>query len=376
MKKKDEPIRVNRPTLEPFSAYAPLFKNSIESGILTTGTYCAEFEKRAAAYLGVTYCVAVSSCTAGLMLVLKGLGLKGEVIMPSFTYMATGHPILWNGLTPVFAEVDPRTYTLDPASVERLITKKTSAIIATHVYGVPCDVKKLQRIARRRGLRLVYDAAHAFGSSVDGVRVGNFGDAEVFSLSPVKVLTAAEGGIVATNNKALADVVRLGRNYGDDGSGDAPFAGLSARFSELHAAIGLRSLDAFEKNLKRRRAKAAYLTAGLQKIEPRLIFQAVPKGIETTDYNFVVRLDPNVLGYTRDALKEFLERKGIATRKYFYPALHQQRAYKKYKPRIPLPVTEHIADTALALPMYSHITNRDLDRVLGAFREFTSTLRQ
>jgi dTDP-4-amino-4,6-dideoxygalactose transaminase len=190
----ETPIPVTRPTVEPLSAYAKLFKESLDSGKLTMGPHIQKFEKETAEYLGVKHCVALSSCTAGLMLVLKAMDLKGEVIVPSFTFGATALPLLWNNLTPVFADIDKDTYTIDPASVEKLITKKTSAIIATHVFGVLCDVKKLEAIAKKHNLKLIFDAAHAFGTTMGNRHAGSFGDAEVFSMSPIKLLTAAEGG--------------------------------------------------------------------------------------------------------------------------------------------------------------------------------------
>lgn len=365
-------VPITRPTLEPFSAYAPLFRKTIESGMLTTAAHVREFEQRAAQYLGVKYCVATSSCTAGLMLVCKGLGLTGEVIVPSFTFSASALPLVWNNLTPVFADIDPETYTLDPKEAEKRITKKTSAILVTHVFGIPAHVKALQALARKHKLKLIFDAAHAFGSSLNGVKVGNFGDAEVFSCSPTKVLTTGEGGIVATNNAELAEFVRKGRNYGDDGSNDILFTGLSARMPELNAAIGLRSLAKLSTNLKRRRAAARQLTAAFMKIEPRLRFQAVPKGVETTYKDLSVRIDPGVLGYTRDDLYDFFASQGIMTRKYFYPPLHTMRAYKSYHVSDrALPVTDRIASSVLSLPLYSHLAKGDIQRIIKAFKDFS-----
>ena len=371
MSKAKKSIPITRPTLEPFSAYAPLFKKTFASGMLTNGEHVREFEARVAKYLGVKHAVATSSCTAGLTLTLQSLNIKGEVILPSFTFAASGQPILWNNLTPVFADVSPDTYTLDPKSVEKAITKKTAAILATHVYGVACDVEGLARVAKKHKLKLIYDAAHAFGSMVGKRHVGSFGDAEVFSLSPIKLLTAAEGGIVVTNSDEIATHVRLGRNYGDDGTNSMGFLGLSARMSELHAAVALRSLTTLPKNLKSRHAHVKYLKSALQKIESRLEFQTVPQGTETTYYIFSIAIDPKVLGYTRDELHEYLATQGVGSRKYFYPPLHKQPVYKGYKPRIALPVTERITHQVLALPMYSHITKAELDRVIAAFEAFT-----
>ena len=372
-----KPTRLNlpitRPTLDAFSAYVSFFKESIKTGKLTSHKFVQEFEEKAAKYLGVKHCVAVSSCSSGLMLTLKGLDLKGEVIVPSFTFAATAHPLLWNNLTPVFADVDPKTYTIDPKEVEKLITPRTSAILATHAFGVMCDVKKLEAIARKHKLRLIFDAAHAFGSAREGAKTGNFGDAEVFSLSPIKVLTAAEGGLVATNNEVLAQYVRMGRNYGDDGTNNMLFAGLSARMSEFHGAIALRSLGSLNANLKNRRAKSAYLKKALVHIEPSLQFQVTPNGSEVTNYIFTIVIDPKVLGYTRDDVKLFLSKEGIDTRKYFFPPLHTQPPYVTFAPKAEeLPVTDYLTNNILALPMYSHITKEDIDRVVRAFKKFKS----
>lgn len=361
-------IPITRPTLEPFAAYAPLFKKVIESSMLTQSVNGAKLEKRAAEYLGVKHCVALSSCTAGLMLTLKGLNLKGEVILPSFTFLASGLPVLWNGLTPVFADIDPDTYCVDPKAVEKLITKNTCAILATHVFGVPCNTQALEKLASKHRIKLIFDAAHAFGSSAGKRRVGGFGDAEVFSLSPTKVLTAGEGGILATNDIALAQFVREGRNYGDKGTNDVAVGGLSARMPEMSAAVALRSLTQLARNLKRRNAAAEYLKKGILKLEPRLRFQHIPKGVRTTYKDLSLYVDP-ALGYTRDDLHEYLGHKGVMTRKYFYPPLHKMKAYAKAK-KGPLPVTDKVATRVLSLPMYAHLEKRDADYILAALKTF------
>lgn len=372
---KPATIPVTRPTLEPYSAYAPLFRRVIESGRLTMGTLGGEFEGKAARYLGVKRCVAVSSCTSGLLLVCKGLGLTGEVILPSFTFSASGHALIWSGLTPVFADIDPKTFTIDPKSVEKLITPRTSAILGVHAFGALCDVKKLEAIARKYKLKLIFDAAHAFGSKAGARRAGSFGDAEVFSLSPIKLLTAAEGGLIATNDKALARFCELGRNYGDDGTNNTLFPGLSARMSELHAAVALRSMAKLPVNLKKRMQCAQYLMKGLQRIEPRLRFQEVPKGTLSTRYILSAYVDPKQLGYTRDEMHEYFKERGIATRKYFYPALHTQTAYRGIRSKRSLPVTDDVATRVLSLPLYSHMTKEDMNRVISTFRSFTDTAK-
>src|SRR5580704_14690072 len=179
-----------RPSLPPLSEVVASYEAVYQSGLLTNSKSVARLESAVAERLRVKHCVAVSSCTSGLMMVLRALGLQGEVILPSFTFFATGHAVLWNGLKPVFANSEADTWNISPADIEKKITKATSAILAVHLYGNPCDAAALEAIARRHNLKLVFDAAHAFGSEYRGVPIGSFGDAEVFSLSPTKLLVA------------------------------------------------------------------------------------------------------------------------------------------------------------------------------------------
>lgn len=367
--RKPNKIPITRPTLRPFSSYARHFKRSINSGLLTTNAYVKEFEEKLAKRLGVRNVVAVSSCTAGLMLVMRGLGLTGEVIMPSFTFSASGLPLAWNGLTPVFADIDLATFTVDPKAVEKLISPRTSAIFATHVFGVPCNIDALTRIAKKHKLKLIFDAAHAFGSTYKGKPIGSFGDAEVFSTSPTKVLTTGEGGIVATNNDTLAAYVRKGRNYGDDGTEAIPHAGLSARMSEFHAAIGIISLSDLTKNLKRRLDQAAHLKRQLHALEPRLKFQTIPPDTKTTYKDFSIYVDPAILGYTRDDLQTFFDSRGIVTRKYFFPPLHRHATYQHAR-KGSLTITTIVAENVLSLPLYSHISRTDINRIIREFKTF------
>ena len=369
MKKRTIPI--TRPTLAPFEAYAPALRKILKSGVLTNGENVANLEKKVAAYLGVKHAIAVSSCTSGLMLVLKGLGVKGEVIMPSFTFSASGHAILWNDLKPVFADIDPYTYEINPRSVEERITKRTSAILPTQIFGHVCDSKPLERLARKYKLKLIFDAAHAFGSIRGHRKAGVFGDAEVFSCSPTKLMTTAEGGIIATNNDTLATFCRIGRTYGDDGSYNTTFNGLSARMSELHAVIGLRSFSALEKNIRARNKLVAYYKKNLLMIDRNLQFQKIPRDVRSTYKDFSIFIDPEQCGYTRDELYDFLATRGVMTRKYFYPPLHMQQSYAThYKAAHTLPVTERIASNVLSAPLYSHMTWQEIDYVLATIKAF------
>lgn len=365
-------IPITKSTLSPYSAYHKRFREVIASGMITSGKYVAQLEREAATFLGVKYCVAVSSCTAGMMLVLKGLGLKGEVILPSFTFSATGHALMWNNLTPVFADIDSKTLSVDPQSVEKLITKKTSAIVAVHMFGSPCDVERLERVAKAHKLKLIFDAAHAFGAKHKGAHIGVFGEAEIFSCSPTKLMIAGEGGIIATNNKRLATFCRQGRNYGDDGTYNTQFYGLSARLSELHAILALESLRQLPKNIRRRQQQVTYFKAQLKKIDPRIEFQKITGGDQTTFKDFSIFIPPAVFGFDRDELAKYLLTKGIVTKPYFYPPLHEQEAYRSYKKKYHalLPVTNRVSREVLSLPMYSHIAKNEIDYIIKQIANF------
>ena len=226
--------------------------SAYENGLITNADIVGKFEAAVAERLQVKHCIAVSSCTSGLMMSLRGLGVTGEVIIPSFTFFATGHSARWNGLTPVFADCDPDTWNVDVADVERKITERTRALLIVHLYGNPANVEALTKIAQKHNLKLIFDGAHAFGSQYQGKPIGSFGDAEVFSLSPTKLLVAGEGGLVTTNDASLAKAIRLMRNYGDSGSYDPDWIGMNARMSEFNAALGLTGLAEVDDRVRRR----------------------------------------------------------------------------------------------------------------------------
>ncbi len=344
----------------------------LRSGMLTNGPYVRRFEQEAADYLRVRHCVAVSSCTAGLMLVLRAAELSGDVIVPSFTFAATAHAVQWNGLRPVFADIDPRTLTLSPEAVEGAVGMHTSAILATHIYGTPCDVEGLRRVADQNGIRLFFDAAHAFGSEHHGTRVGGFGDAEVFSLSPTKVVIAAEGGLIATNDDRLAERCRIGRDYGNPGDYDCRFVGLNARMSELHAATALASLaDLDERLLERNRLAAAY-TSALRGVDGLSIPQ-VPAGDRSTYKDYTVLVDPDVFGLDAGAVARFLLGERIETRRYYSPPVHAMRAYRTAGGTAgALPVTDQAAQQVLTLPLWVGMTDSQIEQVTDAIRRSRS----
>jgi dTDP-4-amino-4,6-dideoxygalactose transaminase len=361
-----ERIPLARPGVSDPAAVAEDVVHILESGILTNGPYVRALEERAASYLEVRHCLAVASCTAGLMLVLRATDLSGDIIVPSFTFAATAHAVAWNGLRPVFADIDPRTLTLAPSAVEQAIGPRTSAIMATHVYGTPCDVDALERLASANGLRLFFDAAHAFGSERQGVRIGRFGDAEIFSLSPTKVVVAGEGGLVATDDDLLAERIRIGRDYGNPGDYDCRFVGLNARMSEVHAAIALASLEGLDERIAERNRIARWYRAGLSDL-PGLGFPTVTEGDLSTYKDFTILVDGSGFGLDADELARTLAAQGIETKRYYDPPVHAMAAYRALGGRSGhLDVTDQASGSALTLPLWAGMTEHDVGRVASA----------
>jgi dTDP-4-amino-4,6-dideoxygalactose transaminase len=342
-----------RPRVRDAGAVADRIRGALETGMLTNGPIVREFEERSAEYLGVRNAIAVSSCTSGLLLMLRAADLTGEVVVPSFTFAATAHAVVWNGLHPHFADIDPRTLTLSPEAVRRAVGVRTSAILATHIYGTPCDVEGLRAVARDHGIPLFFDAAHAYGSRRAGVSAGGLGDAEVFSLSPTKVLVAAEGGIVATNDDDLAARIRMGRDYGHPGDYDCRFVGLNARMSELHAAVALAFLEDLDERIDRRNELVERFRKAFDDI-PGISFPEIDEGDRSTYKDLTILVEPTLFGMSADALKAALEAEGVETKRYYSPPVHRMTAYRSYLGgNGHLPETDRAAERALTLPLWS-----------------------
>ena len=361
-------VRVARPTLPDYDELSGEVRDLLRSGFLSKGRRLRAFEEAAAAHLGVRHAVAVSSCTAGLMLTYRALGLAGEVVVPSFTFMATVSALVWAGARPVFADVDARTTNLDPGAAEDAVTPETSALVAVHNHGSPADVGALREVAERRGLRLVFDAAHAFGSLHGGRPVGPEGDASVFSLSSTKLLAAGEGGVVATDDDLLAERVRVGREYGNSGGYDSAFAGLNARMEEFNALLALRGLPLLEAGARRRNELARLYREELASV-PGLGFQEVRAGSRSSYKDFSITVEPPAFGLTRDELASALEAENVETRKYYDPPAHRQTAYRQYAPAEGrLPNTELLSRASLSLPIWSDMEPAVVSKICAAVR--------
>ncbi len=354
-------INIVRPVLPDLSEMSTSVGEILSTGMVTKGHYLAEFESALARHLGVKHALAVSSCTSGLMLTHKALGLTGEVVVPSFTFMATVGSLVWCGLRPVFADVDRDTTNLDPAAAESAITPRTSAILAVHNFGNPADIAGLQAVADRHHLPLIFDAAHGFGALYRGEPIGKQGRANIFSLSPTKLLIAGEGGVVATEDDDLAQAIRVGREYGNDGHYDSLFAGLNARLPEFNAILGLKSLDRLEQASQSRNSTVSIFQELMGQL-PGIGFQEVRSNDRCSYKDFSITVEREIFGLSRDALAQALLAENIDTRKYYDPPCHRQVAYRAYDDRLPLPNTTWLAEHSLSFPIWS---NMDETTALG-----------
>lgn len=360
-------LPITRPSLPELEEIKTELQNTFTSGILTNGKYVAEFEERCAEYLCVENVIAVSSATAGLILVEKALGLVGEVIVPSFTFTATCLSLKWNNLEPVYVDCDPKTFTLDPVEVEKTIAGNTCAILAVSIFGNPPDIDQLDNLAKDYRLSLIFDSAHGFGTKYKDRLIGGFGDAEVFSLTPTKPLTTGEGGLITTNDKDLAQKIRLMRNYGVESDYDCELIGLNARMLEFSAILGLKNLSTIEEKLNHRNKLAQDYKTKLSKL-PGIEFQEINKNCRSTFKDFAILINEEAFGLNRDELALALDKENIQTRKYFYPPVHLQKAYRHFYPKYKeeLSNTMKISTNILCLPISGEMKEDELEKVCEA----------
>lgn len=360
------PIPFVRPQVPPLDRVVERLRPSYEVGMLTNGSLVRELEETTAARLNVDHVVAVASCTSGLILAVRALASGVPVVVPSFTFSASVHSVAWNGSRPVFAECDESTFQMDVQDARTRMVG-AGAILATHVFGAPCDIEGVERLGRETGAPVLFDAAHAFGSIHQGRTVGGFGAVEVFSLSPTKPIVGGEGGLVATNDEALAEAVRIGRDYGNPGDYDTRFVGLNARMSEMHAAIALESLQELDVNIEARAHVARRYQRELTGV-PGLGLQSVPDGNRSTWKDFTITIDPGVYGLSRDETVWALAREGVDTRAYFSPPVHRQKAYAVLEP-VDLPVTDLVASRVVSLPIYPSLDDACVSRICSVLQD-------
>jgi dTDP-4-amino-4,6-dideoxygalactose transaminase len=335
-----------------------------------------EFEARIAEHLGVSHCIAVSNATIGLQLAISALDLTGEVIVPSFTFPATAHALAWQGVRPVFCDIDPTTHNLDPQEVERLIGPKTTGILGVHLWGNPCDTARLTEIANRRGLKLLFDAAHAFGCSHDGRMVGNFGDAEVFSFHATKFLSCGEGGAITTNDDEIAARLRRLRNFGLEGDKVVDI-GTNGKMTEFAAAMGLTALEKCDEFIARNEANLQTYERVFANTHGFKLFK-LPT-CERRNYQYVVvELDPHAVGMARDEVVTALHAQNVLAKRYFYPGCHRLEPYRaEYElAQSSLPQTERLCERLIQLPTGTGVSQTDIARIGDFLKHLTSRARK
>lgn len=319
-----------------------------EARFTNDGPCVREFESAIAALHGTKHCIALTNGTLAIQIALKTLKAEGEVIMPSFTFVGTAHAAAWIGLRPVFCDIDPATFTMDPEDLLRKITPATSCILPVNVFGNVCDFGRIAEIARPRGLRTLYDSAHCTGCAAHGVPVGGQGDLQILSFHATKTLHTFEGGAILTNDDALADTARLLRNYGFTGHERVACVGINAKMHEISAAYGLACLPDLSFIAERQRRNALAYEHGLRDV-PGIAVQTPPEGVDSTRHVAVLLVDEAMFGLSRDAMLELLWAENIRARRYFAPGCHRLKPYADTH-RGALPVTERLAETILCLP--------------------------
>lgn len=325
------------------------------------GPYVQELEQRLAEFVGVRHCIAMCNATIALEIVIRALELKHEVIVPSFTFIATAHALQWQNITPVFCDIDPSTHNLDPERVTQAITPRTTGIIGVHVWGRPCNVEALSDIAQKRRLRLVFDSAHALGCSYRGRMIGCFGDAEVFSFHATKFVNSFEGGAVVTNNDELAGKIRLMKNFGFAGHDDVVDTGTNGKMSEVSAAMGLTNLESLDQFIDTNRCNYHEYERQLSGING-LKLLSYGKSDKTNYQYVVVEVDEAKTGLSRDDLMEILWAENVLVRRYFYPGCHGMEPYRTCFPHAgrKLPQTEALVKRVLVLPTGTAMRTSDI----------------
>ncbi len=354
-----------RPPAPPRDAVFARLAPSYDAGILTNGPLVRQLEEAVAELVDVDHVVAVSSCTTGLMLVLRLLEPDGDVLLPSFTFSASAHAVAWNARGIRFVECDPSTFQLDLADAkERALqagNRPIGAIMATHVFGAPCDPRAVEALGADLGVPVLFDAAHGLGARTAERPIGGHGIAEVFSLTPTKPVVAGEGGLVTTNDAALAEGLRLGRDYGNPGDYNTKFVGLNGRMSEMHAAVALCSLDSYAENKALRLGRAARYREALA-IVPGVRCQVVSDGDTSSYKDFTIAIDAEEFGASRNLLVHALRAEGVDTRNYFDPPVHRQDSHAISG--VELPVTDSLSAKVVSLPIYPALSESDLDVIV------------
>ena len=365
-----EPLHVGRPSVGDRERFLERVNDMWDRRWFSNnGPYVREFEDKLRGFLGVKHCIPVCNGTIAMELAIRALDLKGEVIVPSFTFISAAHALQWQEITPVFCDIDPKTHNLDPQKIEAMITPRTTAIVGVHTWGRPCEVDALTRIARRNDLRLLFDAAHAFGCSHQGRAIANFGDAEVFSFHATKFFNTFEGGAVATNDDELAAKIRLMKNFGFQGNDNVIYIGTNGKMTEISAIMGLTGLESLDQIIQVNRQNYDLYRELLSGCSG--LTMVTYDARERCNFQYIVfEVDESAIGLTRDDLVQLLTAENILARRYFFPGCHRMQPYRSFFPHagLLLPETERLAGRVMSLPNGTAVGAADIQQVCGLVR--------
>lgn len=365
MKAFDEPIYITRPLLPDLNLVQEKLATIWAAKFLTNGgPQHQQLEKKLVETLRVPYLSLFNNGTNALLTASQSLRLSGEVITTPFTFAATPHSLVWNNITPVFADIDPVTMNLDPSKIEALITNRTTGILGVHVYGTPCDVQGIQKVADKYGLKVMYDAAHAFGVTINGVGIGNFGDMVMLSFHATKLYHTVEGGALMYRDPNLKQRIEQLKNFGIKNEEEVIMPGLNGKMNEVQAAIGLVVLDCVEEERRKRAIIAATYDEMFGKAEG-ISFLPQLSGVTPNYQYYVIRVDEAVFGCSRDYIYNELKKYNVFARKYFYPLCSDYACYRMLPSSNPanLPVAQKASHEVLSMPFYGTLTLEEAEQI-------------
>lgn len=365
----EKTVFVTQPDLPPLDEFLPYLERIWEKKWLTNaGEFHQKFEVELAKYLGVEQLALVSNGTLGLVIGLQALGITGEVITTPYSFVATAHSLLWNNLEPVFVDIDPTTCNLDPEKIEAAITPRTTAILPVHCYGMPCDIDQIQKIAERHGLKVIYDAAHAFGVRVANSSILDRGELSILSFHATKVFNTFEGGAIVCSNAKMKQHINHLKNFGFVDEVTVAEAGINGKMNEFQSSLGLLQLKYVDGAIARRGVIAAKYRNALQGVPGISLLPNAPEVQQNFSY-FPIFIGPEY-PISRDALYLKLRERGVYSRRYFYPLISTMPMYKDFSSSDPanIPVATRIAQQVLCLPIYPQLADSDLERVIDVVR--------
>lgn len=368
-----EPVYVTRPTLPDLKRLNERLKEVWDSQWLTNiGTQHKLLEERLIEVLKVPYLSLFNNGTTALIVACHSMDLSGEVITTPFTFPAVPHVLTWNNIKPVFCDINPATMNIDADKIESMITTETSGILAVHTFGTPCDVIKIQEVADRHRLRVIYDAAHAFGVEIDGVGVGTFGDISMFSFHATKLFHTAEGGALTFNDKKLKPQMDILKNFGIKNEQEVVMAGINGKMNELQAALGIVVLDYIEEEKKKRKILLDTYCEYLKGVEGLSFLADEMPGVKKNYQHFVVRIDEKVFGCSRDYVYQKFKKYNVFTRKYFSPLCSNYPCYRHLSSSNPdnLSTANMVAGEILSLPFYGGLSTSDVKRICSILKSF------